>query len=404
MAATRACLVALVVALTFVFLEGLAAAAPATPESTAQRQREVRSLLRRLNKPPVASIQSLDGDIIDCVHISKQPAFDHPLLKNHTIQMQPSYHPGGMYHESNIAPHHITQTWHQNGKCPENTIPIRRTKEEDVLRANSIKRYGKKRPQSIANLDSINKPVISNISTGHQVDNCHGTKASFNLWKPTIARADDFSLTQLWIIGGSYSGNDLNTIEAGWQVYPGLYMDRNTRLFIYWTRDAYQTTGCYNLHCSGFIQTNNQITLGGSISPTSTYGGAQYDIDILVWKLVGQGGGNWWLQVGGYYVGYWPSFIFTYLVNSASSVQWGGEVFSPDVGQTSTHMGSGHFPNEGFRQASYIRNIQVVDSSNSLIPPSDVGLIAQQNNSYDVQGGVYGSDWGTYIYYGGSGN
>uniref|UniRef100_A0A453MJI2 Neprosin PEP catalytic domain-containing protein n=2 Tax=Aegilops tauschii subsp. strangulata TaxID=200361 RepID=A0A453MJI2_AEGTS len=115
-------------------------------------------------------------------------------------------------------------------------------------------------------------------------------------------------------------------------------------------------------------------------------------------------GGNWWLQVGGYYVGYWPSFIFTYLANSASSVQWGGEVFSPDVGQTSTQMGSGHFPNEGFRQASYIRNIQVVDSSNSLILPSDVGLIAPQNNSYDVQGGVYESNWGTYIYYGGPGN
>jgi hypothetical protein len=32
-------------------------------------------------------MQSPDGDIIDCVHISKQPAFDHPLLKNHTIQV-----------------------------------------------------------------------------------------------------------------------------------------------------------------------------------------------------------------------------------------------------------------------------------------------------------------------------
>lgn len=31
--------------------------------------------------------QSPDGDIIDCVHISHQPAFDHPLLKNHTIQV-----------------------------------------------------------------------------------------------------------------------------------------------------------------------------------------------------------------------------------------------------------------------------------------------------------------------------
>ena len=32
-------------------------------------------------------IQSPDGDIIDCVDINKQPAFDHPLLKNHTIQV-----------------------------------------------------------------------------------------------------------------------------------------------------------------------------------------------------------------------------------------------------------------------------------------------------------------------------
>ena len=32
-------------------------------------------------------IQSPDGDIIDCVHINKQPAFDHPFLKNHTIQV-----------------------------------------------------------------------------------------------------------------------------------------------------------------------------------------------------------------------------------------------------------------------------------------------------------------------------
>jgi hypothetical protein len=42
--------------------------------------------------PPISdndilqTLQSPDGDIIDCVHISHQPAFDHPLLKNHTIQ------------------------------------------------------------------------------------------------------------------------------------------------------------------------------------------------------------------------------------------------------------------------------------------------------------------------------
>jgi len=30
--------------------------------------------------------ESEDGDIIDCVDIYEQPAFDHPALKNHTIK------------------------------------------------------------------------------------------------------------------------------------------------------------------------------------------------------------------------------------------------------------------------------------------------------------------------------
>ncbi|XP_048573942.1 uncharacterized protein LOC125554424 [Triticum urartu] len=409
MAVTRACLVALVVALTFLFMEGRATAArKMSAGNLVQRRREVGSLLRRLNKPPVASIQSPDGDIIDCVHISEQPAFDHPLLKNHTIQMCPSYNPKGMQHHSNITPHLITQTWHQNGKCPKDTIPIRRTKEEHVLRASSVRRFGTKMPRSIPLVNPINDTNTPNILRGHQYaaasaryDKCYGSKGTFNMWKPAIARANDFSLTQLWITAGSYNGNNLNTIEVGWQVYPNLYGDSNTRLFIYWTRDAYQTTGCYNLLCSRFIQTSNQITIGGSISPTSTYGGTQYDIDILVWK--DRAGGNWWLQVGGYNVGYWPSYIFSDLAHSASTIMWGGEIFSPDVGQTSTHMGSGHFPNEGFGKASHIKNIQVVNSSNCLNPPRDVGLITEQNNCYNVQSGNYG-DWGTYIYYGGPGN
>ncbi|KAI4986892.1 hypothetical protein ZWY2020_019522 [Hordeum vulgare] len=407
MAATRACLLALAAAaLTFLFLEGTAAVSAATAESLVQRRREAQSLLRRLNKPPVASIQSPDGDVIDCVHISKQPAFEHPLLKNHTIQMRPSYNPRGMYHDSNIAPHPITQAWHQNGKCPENTIPIQRTKEEDILRASSIKRYGKKRPRSFPNLSSINDPGATNITRGHQhaiastsIDKCHGTKATFNLWQPMIARANDFSLAQFWISGGSYRGNDLNTIEVGWQVYPHMYNDNNTRLFIFWTRDAYQT-GCYNLKCSGFVQTTNQIALGGTVSPVSTYGGAQYDLDILVWK--DPKGGNWWLQVGTNTVGYWPSSIFSYLADGASIVQWGGEVLSRDAGQTSTRMGSGHFPEEGYGKASYIKNIQVVDSSNNLKPPSDVRTIAKQPNCYNAINGM-SSDMGTYIYYGGHG-
>ena len=31
--------------------------------------------------------QKEDGSIIDCIDIYKQPAFDHPLLKNHKLQV-----------------------------------------------------------------------------------------------------------------------------------------------------------------------------------------------------------------------------------------------------------------------------------------------------------------------------
>ncbi|CAH8362312.1 unnamed protein product, partial [Eruca vesicaria subsp. sativa] len=42
--------------------------------------------LKALNKPAVKTIKSEDGDIIDCVDIYKQHAFDHPALRNHKIQ------------------------------------------------------------------------------------------------------------------------------------------------------------------------------------------------------------------------------------------------------------------------------------------------------------------------------
>jgi hypothetical protein len=167
--------------------------------------------------------------------------------------MQPSHYPGGG--ESSNAPDLITQTWHQNGKCPETTVPILRTKEEDVLRATSVNSYGKKshgnfRPEAggtdshqVQNwiLESPNISLLAHLCLGFNFWNCwlniffgspieqyaiasspyanyYGTKVSVNLWKPKTERAQDFSLTQIWVSAGSYSNNDLNTIEVGWQV------------------------------------------------------------------------------------------------------------------------------------------------------------------------------------------
>jgi len=181
------------------------------------------------------------------------------------FQMRPSYHPRSLNQNYNITSNPITQTWHQKGKCPENTIPIRRTMhgggcpkgkfyqqvwQEEAQEysepqfhkwpwhAKCIKwPRGKKNYSRITMLliiclfDSYNyfcncsfnfvfSPMEQHAVAAAQDNKCYGTKASFNLWQPTIARTNDFSLSQLWVTAGSYSGNDLNTIEAGWQVRP----------------------------------------------------------------------------------------------------------------------------------------------------------------------------------------
>jgi len=46
----------------------------------------------------------------------------------------------------------------------------------------------------------------------------YGAKATINVWDPVIQESNGFSLSQLWILSGSFNGSDLNSIEAGWQV------------------------------------------------------------------------------------------------------------------------------------------------------------------------------------------
>ncbi|XP_065870281.1 protein neprosin-like [Euphorbia lathyris] len=376
---------------------------------------DISNHLNRLNKTPVKSIKSPDGDIIDCVHISHQPAFDHPSLRNHTIQMRPNSLPQGILRETKASSTSekktVTQLWHLNGKCPQGTIPVRRIKEDDILRASSVEMFGRK--NHVGNGNGIPQPMSPEpdliTQNGHQHaivyvqgDKYYGAKATINVWEPNIQQPNEFSLSQIWILGGSF-GQDLNSIEAGWQVSPDLYGDNRPRLFTYWTSDAYQATGCYNLLCSGFIQINNQIAMGASIFPVSNYGGSQYEISLLVWKDPKEG--NWWIQFGDESVlGYWPASLFSYLVESATMVEWGGEIVNSqsDGHHTTTQMGSGHFPGEGFGKSGYFKNIQLVDGSNNLRIPKDIHTFTEQPNCYNVQNGK-DADWGTYFFYGGPG-
>lgn len=394
------------------------------PHVSSLRLARIQKHLDNINKPSVFSIQSPDGDMIDCVHKRRQPALDHPLLKNHKIQRVPPELPKGLRIAKtagartafiNSSSVEVWQLWHHNGqRCPKGTVPVRRSTVDDVLRAKSLYNFGKKQRKFYAPAAATRRrtdapDVVSGNGHEHAIaytrssGEVYGAKATINVWQPSIEVVNEFSLSQIWVLSGSFDGSDLNSIEAGWQVSPELYGDSRPRLFTYWTSDAYQATGCYNLLCSGFVQTNSHIAIGAAISPISSTSGNQFDITILIWKDPKLG--NWWMGFGdNTLVGYWPTELFTHLTNRATMVEWGGEVVNSRFNNehTSTQMGSGHFAEEGFGKASYFRNLEVVDSDNSLSSAHEISTLAENTNCYNIKSS-YNNDWGTHFYYGGPG-
>ncbi|XP_010507711.1 PREDICTED: uncharacterized protein LOC104784377 [Camelina sativa] len=239
------------------------------------------------------------------------------------------------------------------------------------------------------------------VTTGISQQKLYGTIATINVWEPVVENRTEFSLSQVWITSGDYETENLNTIEVGWQVCEELYNDNKPRLFIYWTSDVYITTGGYNLRKPGFIQTSSEIVLGGAISPVSSVGGRQFEMTILVWK--DPRSGNWWLRVGTDLVGYWPRELFTTLGDHARKIDWGGEIIdSESFGRhTKTQMDSGRFPQEGFGNASYFRNIQVVDHTCSFQTTPE--LFTQADTPYYDVKKLHRDELGTHFFYGGPG-
>ena len=229
------------------------------------------------------------------------------------------------------------------------------------------------------------------------VDN-NGGDSVLNVWKPNVAPGD-MSLSQQWYVG---SGEGLKqTVEGGWQVYPGKYNTADPMLFIFYTPDNY-ATGCYNLDCKAFVQVNNSWVLGGRLAPVSTDGGTQYIIRMQ-WQL---NHGKWWLFVqgaGGYVaVGYYPVSVFNggQMSRNAQIIRYGGESAANASGQAG-QMGSGKLANAGWTHAAYQRTIYYIDTSlvghwANLTPhqPSAPCYTIDMNNNT-------AGAWATYFFFGG---
>jgi len=395
-------------------------AAQARVSSTSAFNEMRQHLLRMYDSIHVGHSYVLDSQYFDCVPINEQPSVRLLGLRNvETVPPRPSQPAGGGAGRApdgsepavQVRPDQKADRFGNSIPCEAGTIPMRRITLEELSRFTSLREFFQKGPGGAGQVpfkEGFGRAITSH-KYAHAYQNIanHGGASFLNLWNPKVdtTQGEIFSLSQHWY--ANYRGDGkVQTVEGGWQDYPGKYGVTKPVLFIYWTADGYNATGCYNLDCAGFVQTNSAISLGATFSNYSTKGGTQYDFR-LQWEVFPDSGGRWWLYYGGSgaadAVGYYPSSLFSSgpLGTAASSIDYGGETVGSTVWPP---MGSGKFPGKGFGYAAFQRFIYYVltagGSNYATLTPSQPSpscyKIKVFNNSSDP-------NYHTYFYFGGRG-
>ena len=365
----------------------------------------------------------LDAEYADCVDIDKQPTV---RLLGDTNQTPPSYtsYPefskGDSGHVLNYTESPLklglTDRFGNHISCPVGTIPFARLTLQKLTRFPNLRAFFEKPlPPDFTHLSRRhqrelfrrdNEPHLH--AYGIEGVTNFGGNSWLNLWSPV----GDFTLSQQWYTGGS--GANHQTVEGGWISYEQKFNTRQSVLFIFFTPDNY-STGCWNLDCPGFKQTNNNWFLGGPggtgiWNHYSVSGGEQWGFEMQ-WKLYQ---GTWYLFLKGpgdyELVGHYLPGIFRggQLTKNAEDVLYGGEVTRFNPSNKWPQMGSGAFPSAGWTKAAFQRSI-------FYIPKDENGGVGIWASLYPIVEGIKkcwdiaytpserGGNWGSYFYFGGPG-
>jgi hypothetical protein len=367
-------------------------------------------LLKLYRGVHVTHSYAIELDVFDCIPVAEQPAIRLNAAKSVAAPPPLSAPGSGARSRGSAAgqlqtpPGEEQDAFGNSVQCEGGTIPMRRVTLEEMSRFRTLREFFGKGPDG-AGKAPTNGDVAPRATVSHkyahafQNVNNHGGNSALNLWKPPINTAlnEIFSLSQHWYTAYT-GGGKVQTVEGGWQTYPQKYKTTKSVLFIYWTADAYGVTGCYNLDCAAFVQTNSTIRLGGPFANYSVRGGTQYDF-MLQWQLFG---GNWWLYVDGTAVGYYPGSLYGGgpLATTATGIDYGGETVGSTIWPP---MGGGRFPAKGFGYAAYQREIFLITTAGAsqwsaltVSQPSPLCYKIKLLKNADP-------DWSRYFYYGGPG-
>jgi hypothetical protein len=388
------------------FIAGVRTASAGALQDTGAFEEMRQHILTMYQGVEVTHSFVLDSHHFDCVPIRQQPSVR--LLGLTSIASPPPSAiattvgaddgaDGTVSPESQFDDSALRDPFGNPVRCEAGSIPMRRIALEDMRRFATLRQYFEKSPDE--SVPGAGPAAASHkYSYTYQSVNSLGGSSNLNLWSPAVntARGEVFSLSQEWYIGGS--GSKTQTAEVGWQNFPAMYGSENSALFIYWTADDYGTTGCYNLTCPGFVQTDNSWTFGSTFPHYSVLGGAQYEFSAE-YSLHG---GDWWLALGGTWVGYFPGSIYRggQLTRHAQLIEFGSE----SVGSTVwPPEGSGQWADAGAKYAAYQRKLFYIRPSTGTNAPDKLTAEQPSPACYSIAGPSQKTGWGVYFYLGGPG-
>lgn len=337
--------------------------------------------------------------LVSCVDIYTQPSLNNPLLHNHEIQRQPSPELMKILDQQSAIPKgHLESPF--ISKCPEGSVPMHIHTLEEVARFKTLEDFQSK-PIQHSSVRRKGATTTHQYAVVAQNVNAIASQSTLNIWSPSVENSTEFSLSQIWLEGGS--GNNLQTLEAGWQVYPARTGDTQPHFFIYYTPDNY-STGCYDLACSAFIQTNAAVTIGMTLL-SSIRDGLQQEGTVAYWRDPTTG--HWWLIVeGNISVGYYPTTLFNSagIKNFTGRISYGGEIIDREINgkHTGTDMGSGDFSAAGSGRAAYQRSLQYMNTNQQIVVANPTSTIVSDAQCYDLALNL-NATWGRYFYFGGRG-
>ncbi|MEP6750624.1 MAG: neprosin family prolyl endopeptidase [Bacteroidota bacterium] len=316
---------------------------------------------------------------------------------------------------------------HDNGieRGPEGTVPVLRKNIAAIKTNKNLQQYlskkgrdgrflvkkndhgGPKNPESMPP-----NPTGYLHATSAEIATCYGCEGFLNVWTPILedSQGDGHSIMQTGM--QNYDNPKLQSLEAGWTVDHSLNGDLQPHIFTYYTTNGYESggdnVGGYNTDVDGWVQYDANVYPGALINGSSTLGGEQLGISMKfqLWQ------GNWWFQVQGIWLGYYPANLFpgngnggTGLGNHASWVAFWGEVYSDLRPETLTtiEMGSGYKAEEGWTYACFQNNLLIQTGTDGSMSNHNGSTSAEDPDLYDIISMMNsGGGWGSYFYAGGT--